>query len=369
MSIKPPVPPKSIEERAIDLAYPILTRDGLLSLLQDSAVVLKAKFGDRGEDQGKIKFGMVGFPNVGKSSVINAILGAASNNPNLKRVAVGATPGKTKHFQTMTLTENVMLCDCPGLVFPSFVNNKAEMILCGVLPIAQLRDHMSPLTILTQRIPKLVLEHVYKIAIVQKGKPEYASPYPFLESYAIARGYMASGKAGPDTSRSARLILKDYVTGRLLYCHPPQDLETLAREQEDLGLDFERAFDPMFSMALMSPQAPPEDGSSLTTPAAIKLALTKQEAFLEDEIELDEGDAPKKVKSKRLKKHGRKGRKGRESDPYGESNLLGVAQASSSGLQVSGRKRIGHHMVQNGFTRNTHPHHFTYDNSRPAAGK
>lgn len=54
---------------------------------------------------------MVGYPNVGKSSVINAVFGA-------KKVAVASMPGKTKHFQTLPLTNSVTLCDCPGLVFP-----------------------------------------------------------------------------------------------------------------------------------------------------------------------------------------------------------------------------------------------------------
>jgi len=36
-------------------------------------------------------------------------------------VSVSRTPGHTKHFQTIYLTSNVRLCDCPGLVFPSKV--------------------------------------------------------------------------------------------------------------------------------------------------------------------------------------------------------------------------------------------------------
>lgn len=40
--------------------------------------------------------GMVGYPNVGKSSTINALNG-------VKRVAVSKTPGKTKHFQVSSL--------------------------------------------------------------------------------------------------------------------------------------------------------------------------------------------------------------------------------------------------------------------------
>lgn len=55
-------------------------------------------------------------------------------------MAVGITPGKTKHFQTMNLTDNITLCDCPGLVFPSFVNTKSDLLLNGILPISQIRD-------------------------------------------------------------------------------------------------------------------------------------------------------------------------------------------------------------------------------------
>jgi ribosome biogenesis GTPase A len=51
--------------------------------------------------------GLVGYPNVGKSSTINAIFGA-------KKTAVAPTPGKTKHFQTLNVSPTVCLCDCPG---------------------------------------------------------------------------------------------------------------------------------------------------------------------------------------------------------------------------------------------------------------
>jgi large subunit GTPase 1 len=65
--------------------------------------------------------GMIGYPNVGKSSVINVLCGE-------KKVGVAARPGKTKHFQTIFLGKDICLCDCPGLVFPSFASSKAEMV-------------------------------------------------------------------------------------------------------------------------------------------------------------------------------------------------------------------------------------------------
>jgi large subunit GTPase 1 len=37
----------------------------------------------------------------------------------------------------------------------------------------------------------------------------------------VARGFMRSGQGNPDEARAARFILKDYVNGKLLFCHPP----------------------------------------------------------------------------------------------------------------------------------------------------
>lgn len=68
--------------------------------------------------------GLIGYPNVGKSSTINALFGA-------KKTAVAATPGKTKHFQTLNVSPALCLCDCPGLVLPQYAHSKAEMVAAG----------------------------------------------------------------------------------------------------------------------------------------------------------------------------------------------------------------------------------------------
>jgi len=171
-----------------------------------------------------VMIGLVGYPNVGKSSTINALLQG-------KKTAVSSTPGKTKHFQTHFIDEALCLCDCPGLVFPSFVFTKADLVLNGILPVDQLRDHIPPLELMLQQIPVNVLESTYGINInvsdqravlenIALGKQVLPSGEDFAGSYARMRGFMTSS-GQPDCPRASRYIIKDYLKGKLLYCMPP----------------------------------------------------------------------------------------------------------------------------------------------------
>lgn len=122
-----------------------------------------------------------------------------------------------------------MLCDCPGLVFPTFSTTKADQVCNGVLPIDQLREHTGPTTLVAKRIPQSVLEATYGIRIrtvpIEDGGTGIPTSAEFCSTYAIARGYVRSSQGNPDESRAARYILKDYVNGKLLFCHPPPGVD------------------------------------------------------------------------------------------------------------------------------------------------
>ncbi|CCH42603.1 Large subunit GTPase 1 [Wickerhamomyces ciferrii] len=177
-----------------------------------------------------LQIGLVGYPNVGKSSTINALIGS-------KKVSVSSTPGKTKHFQTIHLSDQVLLCDCPGLVFPNFAYTNGELVCCGVLPIDQLREYTGPSQLVAQRIPKYFLEAVYGIAIPTKSENDGGDGTPtsqeLLTAYARARGYMTQGFGSADEPRAARYILKDYVNGKLPYVHPPPNSDNTPLTHEE----------------------------------------------------------------------------------------------------------------------------------------
>jgi len=174
----------------------------------------KAATGRRGT------IGFVGFPNVGKSTVINALIGA-------KKVAMSKRPGKTKHIQTLEMPEQgITLCDCPGLVFPSVVATKAHLVINNTVPLDDLQECWTPVGLIVE---KMGLGRVLKAyncaglvrdAALRSGDHVLNAAHSFLAALAVSRHHFL--RVGvPDENWAARKVLRDYVRGALLHCEPP----------------------------------------------------------------------------------------------------------------------------------------------------
>ncbi|EKF38817.1 GTP-binding protein, putative [Trypanosoma cruzi marinkellei] len=170
----------------------------------------------RGGEEAFLRIGVVGHPNVGKSSLLNCIRGT-------KVVSVSATPGHTKHLQTIPIpSEQVMLIDSPGLAFPVFGLPRAIQAVVGTHQIAQTRDPQSGVAFLASH---LQIERLYGLRKVDGADDTLEwSPYELCESYAKKKGYFVKhGKGALDVHRGAIEILQEAYDGRLVLFFAPPD--------------------------------------------------------------------------------------------------------------------------------------------------
>ncbi|XP_056301061.1 guanine nucleotide-binding protein-like 1 [Pseudoliparis swirei] len=182
---------------------------------------------------GVLTLGCIGFPNVGKSSVLNSLVAR-------KVVSVSRTPGHTKYFQTYYLTPTVKLCDCPGLIFPSLVNKQLQ-ILAGIYPVAQLQEPYSSVGYLCARTPflsVLKLKHPSLMDIKPHQRNEGSeglswTAWDVCEAWAERRGYKTAKAARNDVYRAANSLLRLAIDGRLCLCLKPPGYSCLKEHWEN----------------------------------------------------------------------------------------------------------------------------------------
>jgi len=166
-----------------------------------------------------VTLGFIGYPNVGKSTLMNALVGK-------KVCSTSRTPGHTKWRQTYFLSDKLMLCDCPGLIFPAVDMPKQIQIICCIFPIAQCREPYSSVQLISERVP---LEELYKLEPIDN---EPWSAWNICEAYANKRGYSTT-RGRPDCYRAGNEILRDHLDGKIvLYFLPNTGSISYTTEEE-----------------------------------------------------------------------------------------------------------------------------------------
>ena len=155
--------------------------------------------------------GFVGCPNVGKSSVINALKRRAS-------CRAAPVPGETRVWQYVALTSRLYLIDCPGIVRPAPDESAVELALKGALRAERLDEPELYGLRLIKEAGAEVLARVYGVA-----------PAPSEEMLvAIARRLGKLRRGGePDIALTARVLLMDWQRGVIPHHKlPPADPPT-----------------------------------------------------------------------------------------------------------------------------------------------
>ena len=147
---------------------------------------------------------VVGIPNVGKSTFINALAGKAC-------AKTGNKPGVTKGKQWIRLNKSVELLDTPGILWPKFEDQEVGLKLAF---IGSIKDEILQTEELAAELVKFmgnsypgVLEEKYAI-------PEPGDAYECLAEIAKSRHCLVRGSE-LDTEKAAAILLDDFRGGRL----------------------------------------------------------------------------------------------------------------------------------------------------------
>jgi len=174
----------------------------------DTLLSLLANYCRNKDIKSSIRVGVVGLPNVGKSSLINSL-------KRSRACPTGATPGVTKAMQEIQLDSKIKLLDCPGMVLASGNMTDASVALRNAIKVESLADPITPVVAIMSRVPKSHLMLQYSIG-------DFADTAEFLAKLAIAMGKLKKGGI-PDRELAARIVLNDWNTGKIKYCtHPPE---------------------------------------------------------------------------------------------------------------------------------------------------
>jgi len=161
-----------------------------------------------GETKTIVAVGIVGFPNVGKSSLVNSLM-------RTRAVGVSSMPGFTKVAQEVILDKNIRLMDSPGIVFAD--GDSAATALRNCVNVEEMVDVLTPLQAVLERCPQGYLMQLYNIP---KFKPLDAMG--FLALVARVQGKLKKGGI-PNTDAAARAVLHDWNNGKIrYYCKPPK---------------------------------------------------------------------------------------------------------------------------------------------------
>ncbi|MGH0142274.1 UNVERIFIED_CONTAM: hypothetical protein FKN15_075918 [Acipenser sinensis] len=155
--------------------YPTLAFHASLtnSFGKGALIQLLRQFGKLHTDKKQISVGFIGYPNVGKSSVINTLRSKKVCN-------VAPIAGETKVWQYITLMRRIYLIDCPGVVYPSG-DTESDIVLKGVVQVEKIKSPEDHIAAVLERAKPEYIQKTYRV-------DSWESPENFLEKLAFRMG-------------------------------------------------------------------------------------------------------------------------------------------------------------------------------------
>ncbi|RKP14583.1 NUC091 domain-containing protein [Piptocephalis cylindrospora] len=205
--------------RTLSAEYPTLAFHASVnnSFGKGSLIQLLRQFAKLHSDKKQISVGLIGYPNTGKSSIINTLR-------KKKVCTVAPIPGETKVWQYITLMKRIYLIDCPGVVHPEPEDTETDIVLKGVIRVENLKIPEDHIVQLLDRVRPEYIRRTY-------GLRGWEDHIDFLAQVAKRSGKLLKG-GEPDISTVAKMVLNDWLRGKIPYFVPPPTTEGADLEEE-----------------------------------------------------------------------------------------------------------------------------------------
>ena len=172
-----------------------------------SLIQLLRQFSSLHSSRKQISVGFIGYPNVGKSSIINSLRSKKVCN-------VAPIPGETKVWQYITLMKRIYLIDCPGVVPPNQSDTPQDILLRGVVRVENVEHPEQYIAAVMSRVKRHHMERTYQVA-------GWNSHIDFLELLARRAGRLLKG-GEPDVDSAAKIVINDFIRGKIpWFVRPP----------------------------------------------------------------------------------------------------------------------------------------------------
>ncbi|CAK1355793.1 Nucleolar GTP-binding protein 2 [Cercospora beticola] len=191
-----------------------------------SLISLLRQFSSLHSSRKQISVGFIGYPNTGKSSIINTL--------RKKKVCTTAPiPGETKVWQYITLMKRIYLIDCPGIVPPSITDTPEDILLRGVVRVENVENPAQYIPAVLGRCKRHHLERTYQIKnwtedsrpFEEKSEKERVTEsIEFLEMLARKGGRLLKGGEA-DMDGVAKMVLNDFLRGKIPWFSAPPKAE------------------------------------------------------------------------------------------------------------------------------------------------
>ncbi|KAK3608305.1 hypothetical protein CHS0354_030755 [Potamilus streckersoni] len=230
-----------------------------------------------------IRVGVVGFPNTGKSSIINSLKRSKACN-------VGATPGVTKQMQEVQLDKHIRLLDSPGVVMAKG-NSDTSTILKNCVKLETLDDPITPVEAILKRCSKQQM-------ILHYGIPQYKDVSEFLALLARRFGRLKKGGV-PDVNRAAKAVLQDWNGGKITYfTHPPEQTSLPTHISAELVTQMGKEFqidDIQKDQEKILESLKPKSSRHMLVESAGQTSMVMEESEIPGEVEKEEEEVDEEM--------------------------------------------------------------------------